>query len=191
MQQRPQRPRRSTAGNWKDGPAKDKDGSFQTARETDKKFQAKVADAVVFGDVIAMKASLKDVTRRNAVFRSIGAEIDNLEAPGVFKPIRYKDIPHEHRRHLIGVHMFHKEKFRADGSFEKDKTRIVLLSNRRDTNTIGETHCPTVNPITVMTLLNLASVERGLISAYDIKGAFLLTPCVKESDCFSKWQEMS
>ena len=33
-----------------------------------------------------------------------------------------------------------------------------------------------MNPITVMTQLNLTAVERSLISAYDMKGAFLLTP---------------
>jgi len=178
------RPRRASAGNWKDGPAKDKDGAFQTVRDKEQKFQAKLSDAVNMRDVVdevaAMKASLsqalKDDKRRGAILKSIGAEIDNLEAPGVLKPVYYKDIPNEQRKHVIGVYMFHKEKFKADGSFEKDKTRIVLLSNRRDAATIGETNCPTVNPITVMTQLNLAAVERGLISAYDIKGAFLLTP---------------
>ena len=82
--------------------------------------------------------------------------------------------------------MLHKEKFKADGTFEKDKTRIVLLSNRRDSSTIGETHYPTVNPITVMTQLNLAAAERGLISAYDIKGAFLLTPMRNGKQMFIK-----
>jgi len=123
-----------------------------------------------------LKQALKDETRRSAILKSIGAEIDNLEAPGVLKPVKYRDIPKEHRADIIGVYMFHKEKFKADGTFEKDKTRIVLLSNRRDPSKIGETHCPTVNPISVMTQLNLAAVERNLIAAYDIKGAFLLTP---------------
>ena len=189
-----ERPRRSTAGNWKDGPAQDKAGSFQTMREKEQKFLAKIADAVITRDIPAeisvMKASLKqalrDSTRRNAILQSIGAEIDNLEAPGVLQPLRYKDIPKEHRADIIGVYMFHREKYKADGTFEKDKTRIVLLSNRRDPSTIGETHCPTVNPISVMTQLNLAAVERGLIAAYDIKGAFLLTPMQKGKRMFIK-----
>ena len=114
--------------------------------------------------------------RRAAILKFIGAEIDNLKAPGVLKPIRYKDVPKEHLGDIIGIYMFHREKFKADDTFEKDKTRIVLLSNRRDPSKIGETHCPTVNPISVMTQLNLAAAEKRLISAYDIKGAFLLTP---------------
>jgi len=95
------RPRRSTVGNWKDGPAKDKaGGDFQTVRTKEQQFLAKIADAVINRDVPAeisvMKASLKqalkDDSRRSAILKSIGAEIDNLEAPGVLKPVRYKDI---------------------------------------------------------------------------------------------------
>ena len=76
--------------------------------------------------------------------------------------------------------MFHKEKFKADGSFDKDKMRLLLLSNKRDPNNIEESVCPTVNPISVMTQLNLAAVQKeAKISAYDIKQAFLLTPIKK------------
>ena len=188
------RPRRSTAGSWKDGPAKEKDGSFQTVRDKEEKYQAKIAHAVITRDTQAeisvmkatLKQALKDDTRRTAILQSIGAEIDNLEAPGVLKPVRFQDIPKEHRRDIIGVYMFHREKFKADGTFEKDKTRIVLLSNRRDPSKIGETHCPTVNPISVMTQLNLAAVERSMIAAYDIKGAFLLTPMQQGKRMFIK-----
>jgi hypothetical protein len=61
--------------------------------------------------------------------------------------------------------------------FDKDKCRLVLLSNLRDPDTIGKTLCPTVNPISVMTQLNLAAgqVPGTVISGYDVKGAFLNT----------------
>jgi hypothetical protein len=108
--------------------------------------------------------------------KSIEAEIDNLEQPGVLTPIRLKSIPKGLRRHIIGVYMFHKEKFKADGSFDKDKCRIVLLSNLRDQDTIGDSTSPTVNPISVMTQLNLTATRKHLLSAYDIKGAFLMSP---------------
>jgi len=72
--------------------------------------------------------------------------------------------------------MFHKEKLKADGSFDKDKCRIVLLSNLRDPNSIGDSFSPTVNTISVMTQLNIAATDKNtLIAAYDF-GAFLLTP---------------
>jgi hypothetical protein len=94
----------------------------------------------------------------------------------VLKLIAYRNIPEEHLKHIINVYMFHKEKFNADGQFDKDKCRLVLPSNLRDSDTIGETLCPTVNRISVMTQLNLAAVILGtVISGYDGKGAFLNT----------------
>jgi len=125
---------------------------------------------------MSLKQALKQEGRREAVQKSIDAEIDNLEQPGVLKAVRYQDIPKEAKKDIINAYMFHKEKFKADGSFDKDKCRIVLLSNQRDPNTIGDSHSPTVNPISVMTQINLACTKKSLIAAYDIKGAFLLTP---------------
>jgi hypothetical protein len=131
--------------------------------------------------VLAMKTSLKaalqNKDRRQAILNAIDAEIDNLEQPGVLEPTRPQHIPTELRRHIINVYMFHKEKYKADGTFDKDKMRLVLLSNLRDPDTIGDSFSPTVNPISVMTQLNIAAVRKGtVVAAYDIKGAFLLTP---------------
>jgi hypothetical protein len=171
-------------GNWKDGTNGAKDTEFWSGKQ---KFKAKLC---LINDIknphgpfriLAMKASirtaLKNKERRDSIIKSIEAEIDNLEQPGVLTPTRFKNIPHEYRKHIIGVYMFHKEKFKADGTFDKDKMRLVLLSNLRDPDTIGDSFSPTVNPISVMTQLNLAAANKGtVISAYDIKGAFLLTP---------------
>ena len=49
------RPRRSTDESWKDRPANNKDGSFQTVRDTEQKFKAKVAHAVITRDVSALQ----------------------------------------------------------------------------------------------------------------------------------------
>ena len=193
------RTQRSTRGNWKDGPAIDKNatkmGYFETVRErsiqglhTEIVYQALLmgafnpSQATPCGPftVEAMKASLKkalkDTKRRPEILKSIDSEIDNLEQPGVLKSLRLKDIPKECLKDIIGVYMFHKEKYK-DGVFDKDKFRLVLLSNLRDPNSIGDSICPTVNPISVMTQLNLAAVSpETVIAAYDIKGAFLMTP---------------
>jgi hypothetical protein len=138
-------------------------------------------------EVKAMKASLKQVLqmkpRRQAILKSIEAEINNQEQPGVLSLIRYRNIPKEYSKDIIGVYMFHKEKFEAVGSFDKNKYRIVLLSNKRDPSKIGET---TVNPISVTTQLNLAAVNRDYI-----KGKFLLTQMQKGVRMFIKGVQMS
>jgi len=86
---------------------------------------------------------------------------------------------------ILLTHLCFIKKYKADGSFDKDKCRIVLLSNQRDPNNIGDSFSPTVNPISVMTQLNIAATRRtDLIAAYDIKGAFLLTPGEEDVDLY-------
>jgi hypothetical protein len=166
------RPRRAAAGSWKDGPANSKGQDYITANN-----KSAYLTMTVTAMRSSLKAALQNRDRKDAIIKSINAEIDNFEQPDVLKPMKYKDIPKEFKKHIIGVYMFHKEKFKADGSFDKDKMRLVLLSNLRDPDTIGDSFSPTVNPISVMTQLNLAAVRKEtVIAAYDIKGAFLLTP---------------
>ena len=70
----------------------EKAGNFQTVRSWKEKFLAKIADAVSSRDVpaefLAIKASLKQALKDNgAILKTIGAEIENLEAPGVLEPV--------------------------------------------------------------------------------------------------------
>jgi hypothetical protein len=200
---------RQRTGDWKDGPSGRKSGDFETIKSASQqgvlggKKRAVQGNMAAGGFVteldrpyaiiqfIAMRSSmsraLKDNTRGQAVKKAIEAEIANLEQPGVLQPVHFRDIPKEHRRDIIGTYMFHTEKYKADGSFDKDKCRLVLLSNLRNQDSIGETFCPTVNPISVFTQLNLAAVREGTsLAAYDIKGAFLLTPMQDGKRMFMK-----
>ena len=90
--------------------------------------------------------------------------------------IYYNNIPHDQRKFIIPAHMFIKDKFKANGTFDKTKARLVVNGDRKHPDTIGETFSPTVNPISVFTQLNLTACADAELAAYDIKGAFLLTP---------------
>ena len=107
---------------------------------------------------------------------AVNEEVKNLGSNSVMKPIKYEDIPKKYRKGIIPVHMFLKEKYKADGTFDKMKARIVANGDQVDPELIGETFSPTVNPISVMTQLNLAAVNKHYMSAHDIKSAFLITP---------------
>ena len=65
----------------------------------------------------SLESALKDPKRGPSIKKSIFTEIENLDKPGVLKPIKRNNIPKEFQKDIIGVHMFHKEKFKADGSF--------------------------------------------------------------------------
>ena len=59
--------------------------------------------------ILAMKtsleAALKDPKRGPSVRESIFAEIENLDKPGVVKPIKRKNIPKELQKDTIGMHI--------------------------------------------------------------------------------------
>lgn len=119
---------------------------------------------------------LQNPARRDSVLASIHEEVDNIMKPSIVQPIRMEDIPEEHRKDVIGMWLFHREKTDAEGNFVKDKARIVTLSQLRDPSSIGDTFAPTVNPISVYSCLQTAATNRSLLASYDVKGAFLETP---------------
>jgi hypothetical protein len=97
-----------------------------------------------------LKIALQNKEWKTAIMKAIQSEIDNFEEPGVVKPMKLKDIPLDLRKNIVPTFMFHVEKYKSDGSFDNDKCRMVLLSNLRDPDTIGESTSPTVNPISFM-----------------------------------------
>ena len=70
--------------------------------------------------------------------------------------------------------MFLKDKYLSSGDFERVKARLVVGGDYVDPAGVGETSSPTVNPVTVMMMINIAAVEGMDISCHDIKGAFLV-----------------
>jgi len=134
----------------------------------------------------SLRKTLQDADKAALIEKSIHDEIGSLDL-NALRCVLNKDIPESFRKDIIDTYMFHKEKFKANGEFDKHKCRLVLRSDQRDHDNIGESFSPTVNPISVMTQLNLAATtDNTLISAYDIFGAFLITPVKQGSRYFIK-----
>ena len=106
-------------------------------------------------------------------------------APGVLEETTIDLIAPVHRKDIINLWLFHKEKKDPNGAFLKDKCRIMTLSQVRDLSTIGDTYSPTVNPISLFILLaKAATLPHYSISSYDVKGAFLNSPVPEHTDIF-------
>ena len=134
---------------------------------------------------MSLQKALKQKDRLGATLNAIDLEIENMEKGNVMPPIHFKDIPTEHRSQIIDLFMFLKDKFKANGDFDKTKARLVAQGNTQDVATVGDTNSPTVNPITVMTLLNyLATNPNYILSAHDIKHAFLLPSVQSGKDIY-------
>ena len=158
---RPRLERGAKKKSWKDGPIK--------AREV-----------LTVADKISISKALKDTDKIEMTREAIYVEIKNLFDNKALSPIKFPDINRQDHDNIIGCYMFLKDKFYSTGEFEKRKARAAILGNEEKEENIGDTHAPTVNPISLKLLLSLAANNpNSLIEAYDIVAAFLGTPMRK------------
>jgi hypothetical protein len=106
-------------------------------------------------------------------YEAIKNEIDYMIKYKVMIPEMFENIPYQHRRNIIRSHMFLKWKYHPDGRFDKIKARLVGGGDMQNINTYDDTNSPTINSITVMTLLNIMTVLNLQHTVADISGAFL------------------
>lgn len=153
-------PKRAAKNNvgWKDG----------RYEERPKAADIHVAYRISLKKALSMKENKKDIAN------AINAEMKNMMDNKVLIPVKFTEIPPKHRDQVIRAHMFLKFKYKADGSFDKVKARLVANGDEQDFSTIDETFAPTVNPISVFTILNFTAHKGYYLSAHDVKGAFLL-----------------
>ena len=130
--------------------------------------------------VAALRASVRqalsdpDPKRRESALKAIKAEISMLLDMRAMQPVKRENISaYEWNNRVYPSHMFLKDKYLSNGDFERVKARLVAGGNWMDPTGL-ETRSPTVNPITVMTMINIAATEGMEISCHDIKGAFLV-----------------
>jgi len=64
--------------------------------------------------------------------KSISKEMKQLVDLEAFHGVNIQDIPYPHRKKIIPSSMFLKKKYRADGTFEKLKARLVAGGHRQD-----------------------------------------------------------
>ena len=125
---------------------------------------------------ISMKQAMTDPNpeRVESANNAMHDELEQLINMGTFVPVPIDRMPLPHRSKIIPSFIFFKEKFRADGSFDKWKARLVAGGNFVDTSLSGDISAQVVNPITVMTMLSVAATLRYDIITADVKSAFLI-----------------
>ena len=91
----------------------------------------------------------------------------------VWTPVHIDGLHAEERKSIIRSSMFIKEKYDAEGSFEKLKARLVAGGNQQDKSLYDDLAAPTVSTSSVFTVLSIAAAEGRKIATLDIGGAFL------------------
>lgn len=123
---------------------------------------------------VSFRAAMRMKENTPGIMEAASAEIHNMLSNKVLSPVPQDYLQDGEKP--IPAHMFFNFKTKADGSFDKIKARIVANGNLQDEDDIGETFAPTVNTISVLTILSLVASSDLILSSHDIKAAFLLTP---------------
>ena len=107
--------------------------------------------------------------------KSIFAEISQLDDRLVFHPRDPSKLSAEERRSAIRSSMFLKEKYQADGTFEKLKTRLVAGGNMQDKSHYydEEISSPTPAITSVFMTAAIAANEKRIVITGDMPGAYL------------------
>ena len=108
--------------------------------------------------------------------KAIAAEFKQLIDRKVWKALRSsKSAEHSRHKRILPCSMFVKEKFDAQGIFEKLKARLVAGGHRVETElySIGEKASPTISFEVFMIVLNIAAYEKRNAEAIDFPGAYL------------------
>ena len=122
---------------------------------------------------VSLRAALRAPDSQVAV-EAIAAEMRSLyKEHGAFTPVRVTDLPWEMRRQAIRGHCFLKDKFKPDGTFEKKKARFVMGGDQQSEETYDETTSPTVNPLSLMILINIMASTGMQATTGDVPTAFL------------------
>ncbi|KAJ0724595.1 putative RNA-directed DNA polymerase [Helianthus annuus] len=83
-------------------------------------------------------------------------------------------VPRPHDAHVIRCMWLFRHKFRADGSLERYKARLVVNGKSQQVGVdCDETFSPVVKPTTIRTVLSLALSRSWPINQLDVRNAFL------------------
>ena len=126
-----------------------------------------------FGLHLSVEAAIAKLGK-NAI-KSIVKEIYQLERKGVFQAVNFKQLSLQERRKIVGTRMFLKEKYKADGSFEKLKARLVAQQFKHLVHVEGPAS-PTAVTSSIFIMAGLAAREGRAVATVDFPGAYLNAP---------------
>jgi hypothetical protein len=113
---------------------------------------------------------------KKTALTSIVKEINQLLEKDVFDPVAIENLSNRQIKRVIRSHAFIKEKFLADGTFDKLKTRVVAGGNLQERDLYdmyGDISSPTVSLTSVFILATIAAHECRKVVTVDIAGAYL------------------
>ena len=109
---------------------------------------------------------------KNAI-QAILLELMQMLDKQVWTPVDPRTLSNSKCKKIIRSFMFLKEKFFADGSFEKLKARLVAGGHEQDRLAYDNLASPTVSTTSLFTIAAIAAKEARNVVSLDIGGAYL------------------
>ena len=125
----------------------------------------------VYALKVSVRRAMKDkpVEAREAII----AELKQMLRLKVWHPVHYSNLSVAARKAILRTSMFLKEKFTADGLFEKLKARLVAGGDQQDKELYENLSSPTAATSSVMVVAAIAAAERRQVMTIDVGGALL------------------
>lgn len=125
-------------------------------------------------DWLILNVSVKQAMEqyREPAFKAILKELKQMRDKGVFEPVYKERLSNLQLKKIIRSFMFLKEKFRADGSFDKLKARLVAGGHMQVESFVNPSS-PTASLTAVLMVAAIAAKEEREVATMDIPGAYL------------------
>jgi Reverse transcriptase (RNA-dependent DNA polymerase) len=105
--------------------------------------------------------------------KSVVKEMMQLHTTNTFLPLNVKDMNEQEIKSIIPSSMFLKEKFTAEGAFDKLKARLVAGGHQQDRSVYDQGSSPTVATAAILLVATMAAKEHRAVATVDFPGAFL------------------
>jgi len=124
------------------------------------------------------RLTIKQCIQRNGEDQTLAElrrEVQQMLTKRVWRPVLWDYLTDEERRSTISSSMFLKEKFAADGNFDKLKARLVAGGHQQDRSVYSdsETSSPTVSTTSLFLIAAIAAKENRRVVTIDFSGAYL------------------
>jgi len=119
--------------------------------------------------------------RREEAEKSGRLEVRNIVENKTIRCVKRSQLTSAQKGNIHRSFMFMKDKVDSGGEFDKFKARLVINGSTVDVDGLGDLYAATVQPISVFTMIAIATTKGYDIGVFDIKGAYLI-PDVKEGE---------
>ena len=131
----------------------------------------RVMERRAMGLHVSLKKAIK--TYGKDAYAAIRKELQQMVDRNVWLPVKPEDLSKRKYKRIIRSSMFLKEKFLANGDFEKLKARLVAGGNMQEKELHDSVASPTISTVAVFILLALAAISNKYIATIDVGAAYL------------------